>query len=67
MANNKKFNPIVSRIKLNPEQAVLDCDCYGRGNILGMVRVRRSVNVCMSGPRKTYVPSDTINPFNASS
>lgn len=26
--NKPKFNPIVTRVKLNPEQAVLACTCY---------------------------------------
>jgi hypothetical protein len=26
--NKPKFNPIVTRVKLNPEQAVLACSCY---------------------------------------
>lgn len=25
-----KFKPVVTRVKLNPEQAVLFCDCYSR-------------------------------------
>ncbi len=26
--NKPKFNPIVTRVKLNPEQAVLACGCW---------------------------------------
>ena len=26
-----KFHPIITRIKLNPEQAVLQCSCYDNG------------------------------------
>jgi hypothetical protein len=26
-----KFKPTVTRVKLNPEQAVLSCDCYNIG------------------------------------
>lgn len=29
--NKQRFRPIVTRIKLNPEQAVLSCDCYNYG------------------------------------
>jgi hypothetical protein len=25
---NKRFNPVITRIKLNPEQSVLSCACY---------------------------------------
>jgi hypothetical protein len=27
----KNFKPKITRIKLNPEQAVLSCDCYDQG------------------------------------
>ena len=30
-----KFSPEITRVKLNPEQAVLVCDCYKRGTRLG--------------------------------
>ena len=29
----KKFKPVITRVKLNPEQAVLQCDCWTSGNI----------------------------------
>jgi hypothetical protein len=40
MSNKPKFKPAVTRVKLNPEQAVLSCDCYdgsytGPGNVGG--------------------------------
>ena len=28
MPKNPKFKPTISRVRLNPEQAVLTCDCY---------------------------------------
>jgi hypothetical protein len=31
MARKPKFKPIVTRVKLNPEQAVLACGCYNGG------------------------------------
>jgi len=31
MRNKPKFKPVVTRIKLNPEQAVLSCSCYQYG------------------------------------
>lgn len=31
MSRKPKFNPEITRIKLNPEQAVLACDCYSDG------------------------------------
>ncbi len=29
MSRRPKFNPEISRVKLNPEQAVLQCACFG--------------------------------------
>jgi len=31
MAIKPKFNPKITRVKLNPEQAVLWCNCYDTG------------------------------------
>jgi hypothetical protein len=28
MPRKPKFKPVIRRVKLNPEQAVLQCDCY---------------------------------------
>ncbi len=28
-----KFKPVVTRVKLNPEQAVLQCNCYATGQV----------------------------------
>ncbi len=28
MSRKPKFKPVITRIKLNPEQAVLSCNCY---------------------------------------
>jgi hypothetical protein len=33
MPKKPKFNPEVTRVKLNPEQAVLNCSCYS-GNVI---------------------------------
>ncbi len=30
MSAKPKFNPVITRIRLNPEQAVLACSCYSR-------------------------------------
>lgn len=32
MSRKPKFRPKITRIKLNPEQAVLVCDCYNVGH-----------------------------------
>ena len=34
MPRKPKFRPVITRVKLNPEQAVLTCSCHSRG-ILG--------------------------------
>ena len=31
MSKRPKFQPNVTRVKLNPEQSVLACDCYDTG------------------------------------
>ena len=33
MPRKLKFRPKITRVKLNPEQAVLTCTCYDRGDI----------------------------------
>jgi len=34
MPRKLKFRPRISRVKLNPEQAVLSCNCYDLGSSL---------------------------------
>ncbi len=31
MPRKPKFKPVITRVKLNPEQAVLSCNCYFQG------------------------------------
>ena len=31
MSRKAKFRPVISRVRLNPEQAVLSCSCYDHG------------------------------------
>ncbi len=31
MPRKPKFKPVITRVKLNPEQAVLTCTCYSTG------------------------------------
>lgn len=35
MDKKPKFKPVVTRVKLNPEQAVLQCNCYNSGFVPG--------------------------------
>ncbi len=37
MGRKPKFRPRIMRVKLNPEQAVLTCDCYNDGYIATFV------------------------------
>ena len=51
-----KFRPRITRIKLNPEQAVLSCSCYNTGNRDGgPVRwgywIGSGIDVCTTGYR----------------
>ena len=34
MSRKPKFKPQLIRIRLNPEQAVLQCDCFSTGEVL---------------------------------
>lgn len=46
MSQKMKFNPIVTRIKLNPEQAVLLCTCFSSGRAISTAGGRTSTTVC---------------------
>lgn len=35
MSRKPKFKPEITRVKLNPEQAVLVCDCFTTGTKIG--------------------------------
>lgn len=51
-----KFDPVITRVKLNPEQAVLSCDCWGVGfRAQGHVREAGSTYYALStGGSCTY-------------
>lgn len=55
--NKPKFNPIVTRIKLNPEQAVLACGCWNTGRSTTRTSAQRvtAANYCLANadPRVT--------------
>ena len=36
MAKKQKFKPVITRVKLNPEQAVLSCSCYSGFRVEGV-------------------------------
>jgi hypothetical protein len=35
MSKKPKFKPRITRVKLNPEQAVLACDCFDNNTLMG--------------------------------
>jgi len=52
MPKKLKFKPEITRIKLNPEQAVLSCACYNTGNDYresGTDQADGSSNSCCNG------------------
>jgi len=54
MAKKPKFNPEITRIKLNPEQAVLACSCYNTGNQAG-ANISSQRFQCRISPSKSTV------------
>ncbi len=44
MKKKLRFDPEITRVKLNPEQAVLQCNCYTQG--VSSVAQGTVVNVC---------------------
>jgi hypothetical protein len=52
MSQKPKLNPVITRIKLNPEQAVLACNCYS-GSVLAMLGTGRTRSTCVITPSKT--------------
>ncbi len=50
MSRKPKFNPEITRVKLNPEQAVLLCTCY-TGHVEGTTRPTSVV--CVPGTKNT--------------
>ena len=65
MGRKPKFRPRITRVKLNPEQAVLTCDCYNVGAnlhtpILGSSLTRRFL--CFSGVKAGQTVSIYASP-----
>ena len=63
-----KFRPRITRIKLNPEQAVLTCDCYSNGWIpwVGIPPVGPYVVVCTNFPFRVAMQDNGIPNANVS-
>ncbi|MDD5078705.1 MAG: hypothetical protein PHH68_08030 [Candidatus Omnitrophica bacterium] len=51
MAQKMKFKPVITRIKLNPEQAVLSCACFSGGYMSG--GGARKPDTCFLSPTKS--------------
>lgn len=43
MGRKPKFKPMITRIKLNPEQAVLTCNCFNAGFRLYRTSIKTSI------------------------
>lgn len=51
MSSKPKFDPVVTRVKLNPEQAVLTCSCYRSGRVPRTAGTTRTLFVCVRNSR----------------
>lgn len=66
MAKKPKFNPLVTRIELNPEQSVLMCPGSGSG-YGGTVSGTYTWTICVDAPKRrttracTYIPGPTVS------
>lgn len=59
MPRKPKFRPKITRVKLNPEQAVLTCTCFS-GGLLGTLPLQHSfgshpTQACMHSPGRATV------------
>lgn len=59
----KKFKPTITRVKLNPEQAVLSCTCYdgGRDDSGGFDQGSTSNDICSAFSTKSYTSSNFVD------
>jgi hypothetical protein len=48
-----RFKPEITRIKLNPEQAVLTCTCYSKGRAYHSTANKAHKNVCQRNGKET--------------
>jgi len=64
MPKKLKFKPKVKRVKLNPEQAVLDCTCYSTGYLYpGPGPQTRQQSACQAG--KSLANTNYYNSYDA--
>ncbi len=67
--NKGKFRPIITRVKLHPEQAVLQCSCYHSGQVIDMSQTNDSgfTWICKALPQKGDVRNSPYSESTASS
>jgi len=53
MPKREKFKPVINRVKLNPEQAVLVCSCFNKGETWVSSVGTRYTSYCDAGLRTT--------------
>jgi len=58
MAEKLRFKPVITRIKLNPEQAVLACACY-RGTAWVRNKAKTGVSYCSARTRRIITSYST--------
>lgn len=60
-----RFKPVVTRIKLNPEQAVLTCTCWGSGRAVLSGTGRTRATICAYGGSERLNPQYRTTQTNA--
>lgn len=53
MTQRPRFKPLITKIKLNPEQAVLACSCWNTNLYLRSTGTNRTVATCIQNSRST--------------
>ena len=62
MAIKPEFNPEITRIKLNPEQAVLACSCWSGGRYTTNTRTgRERASLCYQNQRRNACGTGRVN------
>lgn len=60
MSRKPKFKPVVTRVKLNPEQAVLACPCWS-ANVVGSAATKTAtLTVCIANTRTDEIRCKTV-------
>ena len=59
MSSKMKFLPIVTKVKLNPEQAVVVCTCWGSGRAINAAGTRTRATVCGASARTNPLYNST--------